>query len=176
MCSWRQLYIHPAVGAGNLLRFLLGVNGSARSLKEDFLTAWPAKPHAFLVQSGQLIVSFYSAGDLDMFAFASRLPVRTLLFQCSVCSHGGHQACYQRYYMQRPMVELPTSFHMISEIRGRPVTRNILSNGGDDDDMITVNPPETSSPSPRGHTKLIGHPCASGCGHFCWAANGNLDV
>ncbi|GLB41391.1 hypothetical protein LshimejAT787_0906060 [Lyophyllum shimeji] len=25
-----------------------------------------------------------------------RLPVRALLFQCSICSHGGHQACYRR--------------------------------------------------------------------------------
>jgi hypothetical protein len=37
----------------------------------------------------------------------SRLPVRTPLFQCAVCSHGGHQACYREYYMRQPMVNLP---------------------------------------------------------------------
>ncbi|KAF9235674.1 hypothetical protein BU15DRAFT_89510 [Melanogaster broomeanus] len=63
------------------------------------------------------------------------LPVRTLLFQCSVCSHGGHQECYRRYYMERPMVELPV-------------------------------------PSIARERSLAGHPCAAGCGHFCWAAVG----
>jgi len=24
-------------------------------------------------------------------------------------------------------------------------------------------------------TKLKGHPCAAGCGHFCWAASGEMD-
>jgi len=37
------------------------------------------------------------------------LPVRSLLFQCSVCNHGGHQACYRKYYMEHPMLELPSA-------------------------------------------------------------------
>ncbi|KAH6910780.1 hypothetical protein BKA70DRAFT_1271501 [Coprinopsis sp. MPI-PUGE-AT-0042] len=36
------------------------------------------------------------------------LPVRSLLFQCSVCKHGGHQACYRQFYLTHPMVDLPS--------------------------------------------------------------------
>ncbi|KAG7089936.1 hypothetical protein E1B28_011566 [Marasmius oreades] len=38
-----------------------------------------------------------------------RLPVHGILFQCSVCAHGGHQVCYQRFYAQRAMVHVPHS-------------------------------------------------------------------
>ncbi|KAG8968972.1 hypothetical protein FRC03_005238 [Tulasnella sp. 419] len=33
-----------------------------------------------------------------------RLPVIGLHFLCSVCSHGGHQKCYEEYYLRRPMI------------------------------------------------------------------------
>lgn len=106
----------------------------------------------------------------------SRLPVRSLLFQCSVCAHGGHQACYRSYYMERPMVELPRSFPQVTAIRVRSVTRTSpLGSEGDDDDSSTTSeiPLESHSPVHDGQSgKLLGHPCAAGCGHFCWAVNG----
>ena len=39
----------------------------------------------------------------------SHLPVRSLLFQCSVCKHGGHHACYRQFYLTHPMVDLPST-------------------------------------------------------------------
>ncbi|KAG0696918.1 hypothetical protein DFH29DRAFT_179286 [Suillus ampliporus] len=90
----------------------------------------------------------------------SHLPVRTLLFQCSVCMHGGHQECYRRYYMERPMVDIPAS----SSARGRSLIRER------DDDMEEGE--EVTSCEGRLERTLAGHPCAAGCGHYCWAAVG----
>ncbi|KAJ7343384.1 hypothetical protein DFH08DRAFT_225357 [Mycena albidolilacea] len=98
-----------------------------------------------------------------------RLPVRSLLFQCSICHHGGHQECYRRYYMEHPMVPIPsTSVFSVSESRGR-------RRGRAADDVTTpVESPHDDSPEapfqyPQTH-KRLGHPCVSGCGHWCWAA------
>ncbi|KAG9315433.1 hypothetical protein JVU11DRAFT_3043 [Chiua virens] len=88
------------------------------------------------------------------------LPVRTLLFRCSVCSHGGHQDCYRRYYMARPMVELAAPLMT----RGRQLQREREQDG------------ENETEGSRGTSEkarergFAGHPCAAGCGHFCWAA------
>lgn len=101
----------------------------------------------------------------------SRLPVRALLFQCSVCHHGGHQACYRQYYLQQPMVDLPSSFIPTNDFRGRASMR-MSSTSVEDDAGSTA---DTSGiPSPEQTHRpitLAGHPCAAGCGHFCWAAN-----
>ncbi|KAF8838899.1 hypothetical protein BDN67DRAFT_970862 [Paxillus ammoniavirescens] len=89
------------------------------------------------------------------------LPVRTLLFQCSVCSHGGHQECYRRYYMEKPMVELPIP--LIA--RGRQLQR----------DQVSENEAGEGRGGPLdrpGEKSMAGHLCAAGCGHFCWAAVG----
>ncbi|KDR78745.1 hypothetical protein GALMADRAFT_244288 [Galerina marginata CBS 339.88] len=108
-----------------------------------------------------------------------QLPVRSLLFQCSVCNHGGHQACYRQYYMEQPMVDLPSSFlPPNSHFRGRTSLRNPPSNLEDDAgsslslQSSLMDFPAAQSPVPtlRSAT-LAGHPCAAGCGHFCWAAN-----
>ena len=130
------------------------------------------------------------------FSIRSRLPVRALLFQCSVCHHGGHQECYRQYYFQHTMVELPTSFPK-RDGRGRPSTRysqptddisNISSSSlssmttestSQIDASSTVSTlssaadPLYSAQSPTHNSlhKLTGHPCAAGCGHYCWAAN-----
>ncbi|KAL6299508.1 hypothetical protein BKA93DRAFT_805989 [Sparassis latifolia] len=79
------------------------------------------------------------------------LPVRTLLFKCPVCMHGGHQECYRNYYMRRPMVELTSpSFPPPGErqslsgsdpgmtvvpprTRGRATSRSGSTTGGDSD-------------------------------------------
>ncbi|KAI6155834.1 hypothetical protein BKA82DRAFT_1008041 [Pisolithus tinctorius] len=80
------------------------------------------------------------------------LPVRTLLFQCSVCTHGGHQECYRRYYMERPMDPLPSP----------TVSRGRL--------RVTTDVDGTVQGNGKGERHLAGHPCAAGCGHFCWVA------
>ncbi|KAF8960014.1 hypothetical protein BDZ97DRAFT_1922438 [Flammula alnicola] len=125
-----------------------------------------------------------------------RLPVRTLLFQCSICNHGGHQACYRQYYLQQPMVDLPTSF-LPNDSRGRTSIRKPPASVEDDssstisshssvaDTSVSQNDassttsipsgmPDTSaaqSPVHASSRTLVGHPCAAGCGHYCWAAN-----
>ncbi|KIJ61068.1 hypothetical protein HYDPIDRAFT_97184 [Hydnomerulius pinastri MD-312] len=90
------------------------------------------------------------------------LPVRNLLFQCSVCSHGGHQECYRRYYMERPMIELQAP--RASAARGRQLQRNQDGehDPGDGGGLIDR----------MGERNMAGHACAAGCGHFCWAAIG----
>lgn len=93
------------------------------------------------------------------------LPVRTLLFQCSVCTHGGHQDCYRRYYMGHPMVDIPTS---LSD-RGRSLIRE-RDDDGEEGEEVTCS-------EGRGERTLAGHPCAAGCGHYCWATvGGHLDA
>lgn len=131
----------------------------------------------------------------------SHLPVRSLLFQCSICHHGGHKSCYRRYYMETAMVELPaTSFLPPSpteEDRGRSLSRQ-LAVRSEDGDSTSVASTRTStsivatsvastqgsggqSPA-RTETdsnvpmKMLGHPCATGCGHYCWAVNVTHDV
>ncbi|TFK48866.1 WD40 repeat-like protein [Heliocybe sulcata] len=96
------------------------------------------------------------------------LPVKTLLFQCAVCTHGGHQSCYREYYSQRPLVELPSS-----EPRGRPPTRKGSPLAAEDEweGTRTSASGSGSAGSRAGRmTKLSGRPCAAGCGHFCWIA------
>ncbi|KAK0449993.1 hypothetical protein EV421DRAFT_1704652 [Armillaria borealis] len=116
-----------------------------------------------------------------------RLPVRGLLFQCSICSHGGHHVCYQRYYMQRPMVHLPKSFIPAAvaaeDRRGRSAARSSTGTVVDDDSSSTISAvstvdaqaSETTNTLMGKMSNFIGHPCAAGCGHFCWAANGSND-
>ncbi|KAJ7741513.1 hypothetical protein DFH07DRAFT_52395 [Mycena maculata] len=87
-----------------------------------------------------------------------RLPVRNLLFQCSICHHGGHQGCYRRYYMEHALVPIPgVSVFSQSAPRGR-------SRGSDVDDEAQ----ETAFQIDHS-PKQLGHPCVSGCGHWCWA-------
>ncbi|KAG2139627.1 uncharacterized protein EDB93DRAFT_1298463, partial [Suillus bovinus] len=85
------------------------------------------------------------------------LPVRTLLFQCSVCTHGGHQECYRRYHMGRPIVDIPPSL----SARGRSLLRE-RDNDGEEGEEVTYS-------EGRGERTLAGHLCAAGCGHYCWA-------
>ncbi|KAL5487631.1 RTC1 [Sanghuangporus weigelae] len=96
------------------------------------------------------------------------LPVRSTLFVCAVCSHGGHRDCYHRFYMQRPMIELSS---VTQDNRGHRVRIEAASEGG-----------SASSPSLGGGSslpdqstiKISGHPCAAGCGHYCWTASEKL--
>ncbi|KAJ7172380.1 hypothetical protein C8R46DRAFT_894774 [Mycena filopes] len=91
-----------------------------------------------------------------------RLPVRALLFQCSVCNHGGHQACYRRYYMEHPMVPIPSAT-ILSEGRGRPRSRTA------DDETPHADSSQDGrleSPLRAQGIRRLGHPCVTGCGHW----------
>ncbi|KAF9457119.1 hypothetical protein BDZ94DRAFT_1302117 [Collybia nuda] len=111
-----------------------------------------------------------------------RLPVRALLFQCSVCSHGGHQACYRDYYEQRPMVDLPSTF-----VPSIVENTNVPTNAHEEDtssttsmlgstSSLTFDSSIENSPIRIDYpSNLAGHPCAAGCGHFCWATNNSGD-
>ena len=115
----------------------------------------------------------------------SRLPVRALLFQCSICHHGGHQSCYRSHYMCQPMVDLPTpSPPPKDDFRDQEFPRPALSASSiaDDDsestvsiESSTVEIPPFDSPKVSRMTRLRGHPCAAGCGHFCWATSRRID-
>ncbi|KAJ7449912.1 hypothetical protein FB451DRAFT_1052596 [Mycena latifolia] len=95
-----------------------------------------------------------------------RLPVRTLLFQCSICGHGGHQACYRRYYMEHPMVPIPSTLIFSHSERGRSRGR------APDDETSTIGSSHNDGElAARQTQRRLGHPCVSGCGHWCWAAN-----
>ncbi|KAI9433933.1 hypothetical protein H4582DRAFT_2112706 [Lactarius indigo] len=105
------------------------------------------------------------------------LPVKSMLFHCAICSHGGHQICYRRFYAKMPSVLLPTplapspasplkTHHRLA----RSTSRSNYSEGDD----INVPPDcsfETSTVTPASSSQLQGHPCAAGCGHFCWVTN-----
>ncbi|TRM56232.1 hypothetical protein BD626DRAFT_441257 [Schizophyllum amplum] len=101
-----------------------------------------------------------------------RLPVRGLLFHCALCGHGGHQTCYRAYYLPRPMVEIPDGG--LPESRGRSLTRP-------DADVAAAADGSTEagggSRSPVAMAPVLaGHPCATGCGHFCWATGAVVEI
>ncbi|KZT22867.1 WD40 repeat-like protein [Neolentinus lepideus HHB14362 ss-1] len=101
------------------------------------------------------------------------LPVKTLFFQCPVCTHGGHQSCYRQYYSQRPLVELPSS-----EPRGRTQTRRDSPMMAEDglDSMSEGGSGSNNRGTVERMARLSGHPCAAGCGHFCWIASEGVGV
>ncbi|TFK63945.1 WD40 repeat-like protein [Pluteus cervinus] len=101
-----------------------------------------------------------------------RLPVKGLLFECPVCTHGGHQACYRDYYGRRPMVNLPRRGYSTLQLQEDELSS---PRSGDDETSTvsssigTIDPPTSVSV----HQKtLVGHPCAAGCGHYCSIAYG----
>ncbi|KAN0107163.1 hypothetical protein V8E52_010470, partial [Russula decolorans] len=109
------------------------------------------------------------------------LPVKSMLFQCAICSHGGHQACYRRFYAEIPLALLPAPPQAPSPgspmkfpsrlYRSASVSRSKDREGDDATDIVALDDSfdtSTVTPAPR---QLMGHPCAAGCGHFCWVAN-----
>ncbi|KAJ7097842.1 hypothetical protein B0H15DRAFT_920560 [Mycena belliarum] len=97
-----------------------------------------------------------------------RLPVRALLIQCSICGHGGHQACYRRYYIDHPMVPIPTPMVLSPSERGRSRGRAADDETSAPDSLHTNSEDDHVVPRTQKH---LGHACVSGCGHWCWAAN-----
>ncbi|KAF5345968.1 hypothetical protein D9756_010921 [Leucocoprinus leucothites] len=97
-----------------------------------------------------------------------RLPVRNMLFQCSICHHGGHQSCYRQYYLNQPMVDIPPV--SLDQQRGRSATRTPSTDppsGGSSSSYSPASPGVQTKLG--GRAELAGHPCAAGCGHYCWA-------
>jgi hypothetical protein len=159
------------------------------SSKVDFLIVSPARLLAPCVQSGKSVIYILSSSHSG-FLLCSRLPVRALMFHCSICSHGGHQACYRSYYAQRPMMDFLGSSAPAapSSHPGAPaLTQRTGSESTDEDagsmtgtfnssifdSSIESSPVRTSQRSLQ--RKLAGRPCAAGCGHFCWATNAITD-
>lgn len=83
------------------------------------------------------------------------------------------------------MTELPRKFLPSGhDDRGRSVTRGTMNTNtlslNDDDagSMISSSgfgdsQVDTAHPLPS--ENLMGHACAAGCGHYCWAATGSRD-
>ncbi|KAL4254380.1 GATOR2 complex protein WDR24 [Pleurotus pulmonarius] len=100
-----------------------------------------------------------------------RLPVRSLFFQCAVCCHGGHQACYRKFYSERPMDQINHLRHdtaYATDARGRPKPANGRG---------TPQPSPTPKSTPDENADKAGvfaHPCAAGCGHLCWIARNGI--
>ncbi|KAM5544402.1 hypothetical protein V8D89_002062 [Ganoderma adspersum] len=124
------------------------------------------------------------------------LPVRSLMFQCPVCMHGGHQDCYRDYYSRRPSDEVPPPpvprairVGRSSETgtpRGRALSRTNSAytvDGESDDGASTQGDGEGTTGSwgsGRGlmvpsSNVILGQLCAAGCGHHCWAVEDKSD-
>ncbi|KAF9782978.1 hypothetical protein BJ322DRAFT_186081 [Thelephora terrestris] len=101
------------------------------------------------------------------------LPVRALMFHCPVCMHGGHQKCYKEYYSARTVEPLPAPTPPRTPVRTRASSMSVVGLEGDPTpfgseirDALVSSPPQ---PPPL-REQLSGHPCAAGCGHYCWAS------
>lgn len=124
----------------------------------------------------------------------SHLPVRAMLFKCTVCMHGGHQECYKMYYLRRPVVNLksqqpatpPQQANMAPStpsLQARTIPRGRTLSKVDDasDDSVSASgkdgASEASEPVGGGGVRskdpmaILGRPCAAGCGHYCWATS-----
>lgn len=100
----------------------------------------------------------------------SHLPVRSAAFVCAVCTHGGHRDCYYRYYMHRPMDELSMSS---LETRGRKNTRTPTLSSSETTEG-SVKSDDRMHMLDKSVIRISGHPCATGCGHHCWASSQKL--
>ncbi|TFK81768.1 hypothetical protein K466DRAFT_501579 [Polyporus arcularius HHB13444] len=120
------------------------------------------------------------------------LPVRSLMFQCPVCLHGGHQDCYREYHTRRPPDEItpppvPLSTRLgrtldVNPPRGRALSRTNSSYTGDgeSDDGVSAQGDGDGTTGSYNSAKgilvsstsiVLGRLCAAGCGHHCWAVH-----
>ncbi|KAI0255356.1 hypothetical protein BJV78DRAFT_1273608 [Lactifluus subvellereus] len=107
------------------------------------------------------------------------LPVKTILFQCAVCSHGGHQDCYTRFYAEMPLIPLPTPqppspASPLKLLHHPPPPDHRRSD--DAADLVPDHSFDTSTTVLHVPRQLMGHLCAAGCGHVCWVANFREDA
>jgi hypothetical protein len=160
--------------------YLVGGAESPSSLSNAVPCVQPAVLRPRNAQFGPFHHFFAIGYPLNIDPARSHLPVKSMLFHCAVCSHGGHQACYRRFYAEIPLALLPTPQ---APSPGSPLrlpprlyrsTSTSRSKDRECDDATDIMAPDdafdtsTVTPAPR---QLMGHPCAAGCGHFCWVAN-----
>jgi hypothetical protein len=165
---------------------LVGGVESPSSLSKAGPCVRPADPQQRSAQFGTFFFLFFKKKKVSFLQQLTRkhifshLPVKSMLFQCAICSHGGHQACYRRFYAEIPLSLLPAPQ---APSPGSPMKfpprlyRSVSASRSKDrecDDATDIVAPDDSfdtstvTPAPR---ELMGHPCARGCGHFCWVAN-----
>lgn len=106
------------------------------------------------------------------------LPVKSMLFHCAICSHGGHQNCYTQFYAKMPLVLLPTSLapSTASPLKTHHRLARSTSREGDDTTALPDCSFDTSTVTAASSSQLFGHPCAAGCGHICWVTNLSEDA
>lgn len=162
---------------------LAGDAESPFSLSKAVPCVRPAGPQQRGAQFGTsffLFFFFISLKQSTRKLILSHLPVKSMLFQCAICSHGGHQACYRRFYAEIPLALLPapqapspgSPMKFPPRLyRSASVSRSKDRECDDATDIVVADDSfdtSTVTPAPR---QLMGHPCAAGCGHFCWVAN-----
>ncbi|KAG5338513.1 hypothetical protein C0989_007217 [Termitomyces sp. Mn162] len=88
------------------------------------------------------------------------------------------EACYQEYYLRKPMVDLPEPVMHTATTRLGSAKKGSSSGSTDDDIASTISTinstTDSAETSPQQTThpgRIAGHPCAAGCGHFCWVAS-----
>jgi hypothetical protein len=71
-------------------------------------------------------------------------------------------------------VEIPPAPLSNEHRSGSAVSPLLSGNEQDDDNTLAVDngPGATKTAGLSQTSKFSGHPCATGCGHFCWAATG----
>ena len=75
--------------------------------------------------------------------------------------------------MEQPMVEVILPSAPSDEIRGRQVASPLLPGNEPDDDSTVTDDSLMDGTGPVAMSQknqIWGHPCATGCGHYCWAA------
>jgi hypothetical protein len=72
------------------------------------------------------------------------------------------------------MIEVDIPSEPSNESRGRSTAGPLLSGNEQDDNntLVVDDGPSTIKAGLSQASKFSGHPCATGCGHFCWAATG----
>jgi hypothetical protein len=116
--------------------------------------------------------SFAIGYPLNVEHARSHLPVKSMLFHRAVCSHGGYQACYRRFYAEIPLALLPapqapspgSPLKLPRLYRSISTSRSKDRKGDDATDIVAPDDMSTVTPA----RQLMGYPCAAGCGHFCW--------
>ncbi|KZV97010.1 hypothetical protein EXIGLDRAFT_642556 [Exidia glandulosa HHB12029] len=127
-----------------------------------------------------------------------RLPIQGLMILCPVCTHGGHQDCMRKYYPQQPMRPIPSGqpdtpvFPPHPAVAPIPLPISLLTAGAPSRTSSILSTATTASTTSTFYTAnsddkqqykeepssgnektraLMGHPCAAGCGHYCWVAD-----
>ena len=134
------------------------LNSPAMLKEGETLYAKNASPLSQRAQFGMLLsICHHNA----LYLYVSHLPVKTLLFVCPICTHGGHQGCYRQYHAGRLMAKLA-------------IASSSQKASQNSKDVIASNSSNLDTPDIP--ASIARHPCAAGCGHYCWAANALMSI